>query len=143
MVAVVARKIMRKHKTMSKILKSIMLIEDERDIQEVTRLSLEIVGGYTVYICSSGREGVDKAPVVMPDLILLDVMMPVMDGLTTLKLLRENPKTNNIPVIFITAKAKSSEITNYIERGAIGVIRKPFDPMKLVVEINDIWNKQA
>jgi len=127
---------------MDKKLQSIMLVEDEPDIQQVARLSLETFGAFTVHICNSGKEALEMAPTVMPDLIMLDVMMPGMNGLTTLKLLRENPKLSNIPVIFMTAKAQSNEMRHYIESGAIGAISKPFDPMKLVSELNEIWNTQ-
>lgn len=119
-----------------------MLVEDERDIQEVARLSLESFGSFDVHICSGGKEAIDKAPTIMPDLIILDVMMPGMDGLTTLKLLRQNPQLANIPVIFMTAKAQANEMKHYIDSGAIGAISKPFDPMKLSDEIKEIWNKQ-
>jgi len=77
----------------------------------------------------------------MPDLIMLDVMMPVMDGLTTLKLLKEDPKVTQIPVIFMTAKAQANEMKHYVEIGAIGAISKPFDPMKLATQVNEIWHK--
>lgn len=126
---------------MSHDLKTIVLVEDEPDIQEVARLSLESFGSFTVHTCNSGKEALEKIPTIMPDLIMLDVMMPGMDGLTTLKLLRENPKTSNIPVIFMTAKAQSNEMKHYIECGAIGAISKPFDPIKLVDEIIEIWKK--
>ncbi len=128
---------------MDKVLQKIMLVEDEPDIQEVARLSLESFGNFTVHICGSGKDAIAQAPTIMPDLIMLDVMMPGMDGLTTLKLLRENPQLNNIPVIFMTAKAQANEMKHYIDSGAIGAISKPFDPVKLVAEINEIWHKQT
>jgi two-component system OmpR family response regulator len=127
---------------MNKSLKTILLVEDEPDIQTVARLSLETFGNFTVHICSGGQEALDKAPTIMPDLIMLDVMMPIMDGLSTLKALRSNPKLNSIPVIFMTAKAQSNEMKHYIESGAVGVISKPFDPQSLVQEINEIWSRQ-
>lgn len=127
---------------MAKKLSKIMLVEDEPDIQEVARLSLETIGDFTVYTCNSGREALDTAPTIMPDLIILDMMMPGMDGLTTLKLLREDEKLKNIPVIFMTAKAQTNEMKNYIDNGALGAISKPFDPMQLSASINEIWNKQ-
>jgi len=127
---------------MTKELKSILLVEDEHDIQEVARLSLEAFGNLNVTLCSSGKEAIEQAPELMPDLIMLDVMMPVMDGLTTLKNLRQNPKVANIPVIFMTAKAQANEMKHYVESGAIGAISKPFDPTKLAHDIKNIWNKQ-
>lgn len=126
---------------MSKDLKRILLVEDEPDIQEVARLSLESFGSFTVQVCSSGKDALEQAPKFNPDLIMLDVMMPGMDGLTTLKLLRQKPELNNIPVIFMTAKAQPNEMKNYIESGAIGAISKPFDPVKLSDEIRMIWDK--
>lgn len=127
---------------MTEKLKSILLVEDEPDIQEIARLSLESFGDFSVHICSSGKDALKKVPEIMPDLIILDMMMPVMDGLTTLKLLRENETIKHIPVIFMTAKAQSNEMKRYIDSGAIGAISKPFDPLKLVNEIEDIWENQ-
>lgn len=127
---------------MKQTLKSIMLVEDEPDIQMVARLALETLGSFTVHVCSGGKEALEKAPEIMPDLIMLDVMMPGMDGLTTLKLMRENQATTKIPIIFMTAKAQVNEMKSYIESGALGAISKPFDPMTLVDSILEIWNKQ-
>ena len=126
---------------MDKNLKVIMLVEDEPDIQEVARLSLESFGNFNVHVCSSGKEAISKAPILMPDLIMLDVMMPGMDGLTTLKLLKEDPKVTQIPEIFMTAKAQVNEMKHYVEIGAIGAISTPFDPMKLATQVNEIWHK--
>jgi len=120
---------------MSKILH----IEDESDIQQVARIALEDVGGFSVLVVSSGREGLAAARSAMPDLILLDVMMPGMDGPTTLKGLRECPQTASIPVIFMTAKAQRHEIDRYVALGALGVITKPFDPMTLAQEVHALW----
>ena len=127
---------------MSAELKKIMLVEDEHDIQEVARLSLEAIGSFNVKVCGSGKEALSQAPEFSPDLILLDVMMPGMDGLTTLKMLRQDPNSNisKIPVIFMTAKAQTNEMKNYISSGAIGAISKPFDPMQLPMQIKEIWN---
>lgn len=128
---------------MPKDLKTILLVEDEPDIREVARLSLESFGKYTVTVSNSGKEALDQVPQIMPDLIMLDVMMPGMDGLTTLKHLRDKPETAMIPVIFMTAKAQTNEMKHYIESGAIGAISKPFDPMKLAEEVKNIWNTQS
>ncbi len=127
---------------MAKELNSILLVEDEADIQEVARLSLETLGKFTVHVCNNGKSALDSAPKIMPDLIMLDVMMPGMDGLTTLKNLRAQPETAKIPVIFMTAKAQVNEMKHYIECGALGAISKPFDPMKLTEEIRNIWKQQ-
>ena len=124
---------------MARELRSILYVEDEADIQAVARLALEAVGGFSVTICSSGAEAVERAPEVRPDLILLDVMMPGMDGVNTLRALREIPEMAATPVIFITAKAQQSEIRHFRELGALDVIAKPFDPMALSDQIREIY----
>lgn len=123
---------------MSKILH----IEDESDIREVTRMALEELGGFSVAAAGSGDEGLVLARGMSPDLILLDVMMPGMDGPTTLQALRDCPATASIPVIFMTAKAQSQEIERFKSLGALGVITKPFDPMNLVEEVNALWRRE-
>ena len=122
-------------------LERILCVEDEPDIQEVTRLALEMVGGYQVMICSSGQEALDKSAGFSPDLILLDVMMPEMDGPTTLRHLRSDPATSNIPVVFLTAKVQPAEIEHFRSLGALDVISKPYDPLNLAARLNDIWNR--
>ncbi len=124
---------------MTQELKNILCVEDEADIRAVARLALEAVGGFSVTICSSGAEAVERAPEVRPDLILLDVMMPGMDGVDTLRALRDLPETATTPVIFMTAKAQQSEIHNLRKLGALDVIAKPFDPMALSDRIRDIY----
>ncbi len=120
-------------------LERILYAEDEPDIQAVAKLALEMVGGYQVKICSSGQEALDTVGNFAPDLILLDVMMPGMDGPTTLQNLRADPATAGIPVIFLTAKVQPSEVARYQAQGALNVIAKPFDPMTLAAEIRQIW----
>ena len=126
----------------TKNLSRILLVEDESDIQAVAQLALEAVGGFTVKICCSGNEALQEAPIFEPDLILLDVMMPVMDGPSTLKVLRQLPLTAETPVIFMTAKVQPQERRFYEELGAIGVIPKPFDPITLSSTIQTIWKGQ-
>lgn len=126
-----------------KALERILYVEDEPDIQTVARLALEMVGGYEVEICSSGREALERAARFNPDLILLDVMMPEMDGPTTLQALREQKPTATTPVIFVTAKVQSQEIAEYKLMGALDVIAKPFDPMGLPKEIEEIWDRYS
>ncbi len=121
-------------------LKRILYVEDERDIQAVAQLALENVGGFTLEICSSGQEALDKAEGFAPDLLLLDVMMPVMDGPTTLQELRKREATASVPAIFMTAKVQPDEVRQYKELGALDVIAKPFDPMALAQEIQKIWD---
>lgn len=119
----------------------ILYVEDEPDIQVVAKIALEAVGGFEVLICSSGAEALAKVDGFAPDLILLDVMMPDMDGPTTLKHLRTHPATAAIPVIFLTAKAQASEISQFQAMGAQGIIAKPFDPMTLSAQVRKIWSQ--
>ena len=120
-------------------IQKILYIEDEPDIQTVAKLALETIGGFTLEVCSSGSEAIEKAEAFNPDLILLDVMMPGMDGPTTLKSLRDIPNTADKPAVFMTAKVQPDEIQELKDCGAIDVIAKPFDPMTLSETINGIW----
>lgn len=120
-------------------LERIMMVEDEPDIQTIARLALETVGGFTVEICSSGPQALETAPVWKPDLILLDVMMPDMDGPTTFEKLKDLSATSSIPIIFMTAKVQPREIESYKALGALDVVAKPFDPMTLADTIRSIW----
>lgn len=124
---------------MNNDLKRILYVEDEPDIQAVARLALEALGGFEVEVCGSGQEALEKAPSWLPQLILLDVMMPGMDGPGTLAKLRAIPSLSTIPVIFMTAKAQPSEILAYQAMGALDVIPKPFDPMTLAATVKTIW----
>ena len=122
-------------------LKKILYAEDEPDIQAVAKLALEMVGGFEVLICGNGVEALKQVSGFAPDLILLDVMMPAMDGPTTLKNLRANPATASIPVIFLTAKVQPTEVTQYQTQGALDVIAKPFDPMTLAAQVRALWER--
>jgi CheY-like chemotaxis protein len=126
-----------------KPLKTILYVEDEPDIRTVAKMALEAVGGFTVRACSSGQEAVDASPAAGADLILLDVMMPGLDGPSTLKALRELPATAATPVIFMTAKVQPVEVAHYKSLGALDVIAKPFDPMQISAEIRRIWDTQT
>ncbi len=128
---------------MGRDLKRILYVEDESDIRTVTAMALEAVGGFTVITCSSGTEALAAAPDANADLVLLDVMMPGMDGVATLSALRGLSRTADTPVIFMTAKVQASEIQHYMRLGATGVIAKPFDPMTLSAQISEIWQKVA
>jgi CheY-like chemotaxis protein len=128
---------------MRRELKRILYVEDDSDIRTVTAMALEAVGGFTVIACDSGKEALAMAPDANADLILLDVMMPGMDGLATLSALRGLPQTADTPVIFMTAKVQASEIQHYLRLGATGVISKPYDPMMLSTQIGEIWQKVA
>lgn len=122
-------------------LNRILYIEDEPDIQTVAKLALETIGGYVLEVCSSGSEAIAVAETFAPDLILLDVMMPGMDGPTTLKNLQEIKAIGNTPAIFMTAKVQADEVKQLKQCGAIDVIAKPFDPITLSETINGIWAK--
>ena len=122
-------------------LKRILMVEDEPDIQAVARLALEALGGYTVTTCGSGAEALAVVTEFAPDLIMLDVMMPGMDGPTTLAALRELPPVAHTPVLFMTAKVQQHEVAQYQALGALGVIPKPFDPMTLASMVEDIWRQ--
>lgn len=122
-------------------LKRILYVEDEPDIQTVAKLALEMVGGFTVKICSFGEEALREAEDFSPDMILLDVMMPGMDGPATLKALRERPALQDTPVAFMTAKVQPAEVAHYKSLGALDVIPKPFDPMTLAGQVLAIWEQ--
>lgn len=117
----------------------VMYVEDDPDIQMVARLALETLGGFTVEVCSSGDEAIQSAPGFQPQFILLDVMMPGMDGPTTLDALRKLRATAATPVVFMTAKVQPGEVAHYQELGVVGVIPKPFNPMTLAGQVEEIW----
>lgn len=123
-------------------LQRILYVEDEPSIQSVAQLALEMVGGFEVKICSSGDEALREAEAFSPDIILLDVMMPGMDGPTTLSRLREIPSLAQVPMAFMTAKVQPQEIEELISLGALEVIAKPFDPMALADQVREIWNSR-
>ena len=127
---------------MRKPLERILYVEDEADIRTVAKMALEVVGGFRVLACSSGQEAIAAAPEAVADLILLDVMMPGIDGPSTLRALRSLPATAATPVIFMTAKVQATEIAEYRALGALDVIPKPFDPMLVSAEIERIWRAQ-
>ena len=113
-------------------LKRLLFVEDEPDIQVVARLALEAVGGFQVVICSSGKEALEKAPGFEPDLILLDVMMPGMDGYDAMRAIRKNKKFKSLPIIAVTAKAMKGDREKCIEAGASDYITKPVDVDQLL-----------
>lgn len=122
-------------------LKRILLVDDDPDIQTVTSLALGSFGGFTVKACGSAREALDFAPSFKPDLILLDVVMPGMDGARALRALRDLPTVAGVPVIFMTARVQPKEVRAYQNMGSVDVIAKPFDPVTLVERIRTIWNR--
>ncbi len=122
-------------------LNRILIVEDEPDIQTIARLALETVGELTVATCDSGKQALSAALAFRPDLVLLDVMMPGMDGPTTLRTLRQAPELCAVPVVFMTAKVQSQEVQSFLALGAADVIAKPFDPMTLAERVRDIWKR--
>lgn len=121
-------------------LSRVMHVDDEEDIRAVAKVALESIGGFTLESCNSGNDAVTKAPGFNPDLILLDVMMPGMDGPSTLEALRRLPETEATPVVFMTAKAQAHELEAFKALGAVDVVVKPFDPMTLSDHIREIWS---
>ena len=122
-------------------LKRILHVEDDPSIQAVARVALEAVGGFQVLSCCSGQDALDQVQGFAPDFILLDVMMPGMDGPQTLDKIRQLVDIGQIPVVFMTAKVQPSEIEHYRSLGARDVIVKPFDPMQLSTQIRAIWDR--
>lgn len=111
--------------------KKVLIVDDDDDVREATQISLEIISNWQIITASSGREGLTKAISEQPDLILLDVMMPVMDGLETFTELQANSVTRSIPVILLTAKAQPAEIRVFTKLQVSDVITKPYDPFDL------------
>jgi two-component system alkaline phosphatase synthesis response regulator PhoP len=118
--------------------KTILLIDDEDDIREVAMLTLETMGDFAVLTAPNGTAGIERAREAKPDAILLDVMMPGLDGPSTLARLRELDETRDIPVVFLTAKVQPSERARLASLGVAGVIAKPFDPLTLADEVNQL-----
>jgi two-component system, OmpR family, alkaline phosphatase synthesis response regulator PhoP len=113
----------------------VLVIDDEDDIREVAQLSLEMTTDWEIVTASSGAGGIEAAARDRPDAILLDVMMPDMDGPTTFAELRADPATAQIPVILLTAKAQASDRARFLELGVNGVLTKPFDPLTLGADV--------
>lgn len=120
--------------------KRILVIDDEDGIREIIQICLEAAAGWEVETAASGGEGLATAQSMQPDAILLDVMMPDMDGPTTFGRLQANAATRHIPTILLTAKAKISEQQQFIDLGITGVITKPFKAQDLVNQIREILN---
>ena len=115
----------------------ILIIDDEDDIREVAALSLEATAGWDVITASSGREGIETAAREKPEAILMDVMMPEMDGPTTFKQMQSNPATAGIPVVLLTAKVQGVDQRRFAGLGVAAVLFKPFDPLTLATQISE------
>ena len=113
----------------------VVVIDDEDHIREVAQVALEAVAGWQVSTAASGREGIEVARAAEPDAIVLDVMMPDLDGPATLARLRADVATRNVPVVFLTAKTQAFDRARLSALGAAGIVAKPFDPMRLADEI--------
>jgi two-component system OmpR family response regulator len=124
-------------------LQRILLVEDDPDIRVVAELTLKVLGGFELKVCPGGHEALEQAEGFKPDLILLDVMMPGMDGPTTLGELRKRPSLADVPVVFMTAKVQPSEVAQLKALGAIEVVPKPFDPASLPSQLREIWSRHS
>lgn len=122
-------------------LTKILFVDDDPDILSIAKYCLESLSNTTVKYVTSGEAAVKEALVFLPDLILLDVMMPKMDGMATVSTLRLIPSLTHAPIVFITAKVQSEELEHYLNLGILDVIIKPFDPLTLATTILNIWDK--
>jgi CheY-like chemotaxis protein len=120
-------------------LREILYVDDEPDIREIVQMALGLVPTLSVSTADSGMRALQSMRTSKPDLVLLDVMMPNMDGPTTLQQMRSQPELQSIPVIFMTAKAMPQEVARFRALGAAAVIPKPFDPMLLAEHVFSIW----
>lgn len=125
---------------MSASVRKVLYVDDDPDIREIVQMSLSLDGQLTVLLSDGGERALVKMRVEQPDLVMLDVMMPGMDGPTILARMRADAELRHIPVIFMTAKTSSAEVARFRELSAIGVIAKPFDPMALGGQVRALWN---
>ena len=126
---------------MNNSLNTILYVEDSPFVRAAAQIALETVGGFTLKMFETGEEAVQSGSAFKPDLILLDVMLPGMDGPSTFVALRKDPLMKDIPVIFMTGKDQPSEIQYYRDLGALDVIVKPFDPATLAEQVQNIWTR--
>jgi CheY-like chemotaxis protein len=118
--------------------RKVLLVDDEEDLRRIGQLGLSVVGKMQVVQADNGLDALEKARTERPDVILLDVLMPGIDGPTTCERLKADEATRDIPVIFLTANTQPHEIDHYLAIGALGVLKKPFDPMTLAAEVRRI-----
>ncbi|MDG3441851.1 response regulator [Nitrospirillum amazonense] len=124
---------------MAESLNRILYVDDEPDIRAIVELSLRHVGGFDVQMAESGARALEILDGWTPQLILLDAMMPGMDGPATLAAIRQRPALAGVPIAFMTAKVQPSEVARFKELGAVGVVAKPFDPMSLPNTVRELW----
>jgi CheY-like chemotaxis protein len=124
------------------LVRRVLIIDDEDDIREVAALSLEATASWTILTASNGREGIATAIAERPDAILMDVMMPEMDGPTTFRMLQQDPQTAGIPVILLTAKVQGVDQRRFAGLGVAAVLFKPFDPLTLAAQISEVLGWQ-
>jgi CheY-like chemotaxis protein len=120
-------------------LQKVLYVDDEPDIRQIVQMALGLLPGVTTHTVDGGEQAIEMARELRPDLLLLDVMMPGLDGPGTFERLREDPQLKAIPVIFMTAKAMPKEVARFRAMGAAGVIAKPFDPMQLGKQVLALW----
>ena len=123
------------------MLHRLLYVDDDPDIQTIASLALVDIGGLELLMCSSGAEALARYAAFAPQLILLDVMMPGLDGPATLVELRRLPDWAATPVVFVTAKVRTQERQRYLDLGAAEVIPKPFDPMTLAEQLHAVWTR--
>jgi len=119
----------------------ICYVEDDEDIQRIVRMSLERIGKMTVTVVGDPTKAIDAIVEFKPDLVMLDWMMPVMDGPTVFRHMKTRPETSSLPVVFITAKAAQRDLDELKALGAAGTISKPFSPKDLPDQLRAIWTK--
>ena len=119
----------------------ILLVDDQRDIRSIVGLAMGKIGGFQVKVCESGQEALENAAQFAPDLLLLDLSMPVLDGLATLKALRA--RGLEAPAMFFTARLNAKDAERYRDLGVLGVIPKPFDPLKLGAQLREMWKQRG
>lgn len=125
------------------VLRSILYVEDDPQIRSMVKMALEIIGHLQVCDCCSGRTALEVAPDCEADLILLDLAMPGLDGMATLGLLRRFPHLAHTPVIFLTGHTASDNVMQFQAAGAIGLIAKPIDPLRLATQVRALWERQT
>lgn len=120
---------------------TILCVDDEQDILEIVQIALVDVGGYKVSVCNNGAQALARAEEEKPDLLMLDYMMPGMDGAELMAELRKKPSLADVPILFMTARVQPNEVEKYLAMGVAAVIQKPFDPMLLAQQVRDAWDK--